>query len=351
MLDEQTGQPYLAAARRLPPGLAEHPELMEGGCYCLDTFRAGDHDGAANINVLTCSRLKKLSEGSEGFRYHASVPLIARGEGAPAGDESRDDSGQAKLGVLNLASRDWRRLSDDELRMLRTVSDLISIAIERTRLFSRSAELGAVEERNRLARDIHDTLAQSLTGIIMQLETADAVVERGAPPDEVAPIVRRALALSRRALEEARRSVHDLRAAPLEGRALGQALRALCASHEVSRQAAVTFEAVGAARPLPTRVENGLYRICQEALNNVAAHARASQVQVRLQVEPAQVTLVVRDDGVGFDPGGMGAGPEASFGLVGMNERARLMGGELEVETSWTEGTRLVVVVPTEELA
>src|SRR5574341_1693571 len=123
LLSEESGETYLAAAQNLPPGLANNPELMQGSCYCLDTYKAGDLDGAANVNVITCSRLKKLVDGTAGLRYHASIPLYAHGK---------------SLGVLNLASADWRELTADDLRLLYTLGDLLSIAIERARLFARS---------------------------------------------------------------------------------------------------------------------------------------------------------------------------------------------------------------------
>jgi two-component system NarL family sensor kinase len=147
LLHEETGESYLAAAQNLPPALAGSPRRMEGTCYCLDTFRAGDLDGAANVNVVTCSRLWGLVDGTDGLRYHASIPLYAHGK---------------KLGVLNVTSADWRELSAEDLRLLYTVGDLLSIAIERARLFAKSVQFGVLEERNRLAREIHDTLAQGL---------------------------------------------------------------------------------------------------------------------------------------------------------------------------------------------
>src|SRR5947209_4831811 len=149
LLREDTGESYLAASLNLPPALANVPQRMEGHCHCLDTFRAGDLDGAANVNVVTCSRLQWLDAGAGtgGLRYHASIPLYAHGK---------------PLGVLNVASPDWRRLSAADLRLLYTVGDLVSIAVERARLFARQAQFGATAERNRLAREIHDTLAQGL---------------------------------------------------------------------------------------------------------------------------------------------------------------------------------------------
>src|SRR5439155_15072077 len=134
------------------------PRRMTGSCYCLDTYRKGDLQGAANVNVVACSRLEALVDGTNGLAYHASVPLYAHGK---------------RVGVLNVASPDWRELSAEELRILYTVGDLLSIAVERARLFAKSTQLGAAEERNRLAREIHDTLAQGLSAISLQLETAD----------------------------------------------------------------------------------------------------------------------------------------------------------------------------------
>ncbi len=125
LLHEDTGDPYLAASQNLPPALADNPHLMEGGCYCLNTYRAGDLKGAANVNVVTCSRLKGLVEGTDGLRNHASIPLYAQ---------------QEKLGVLNVASATWRELSPEELRLLNTAGDLLSIAIERARFFEKVQE-------------------------------------------------------------------------------------------------------------------------------------------------------------------------------------------------------------------
>ncbi len=332
LLNESSGASYLAAAQNLPPALARDPERMEGSCYCLDTFRDGDLAGAANVNVVTCSRLKRLVDGTDGLRYHASVPLYAHSK---------------KLGVLNVASSDWRELTSGELQLLHTIGDLLGIAVERARLFGQSLELGAVNERNRLAREIHDTLAQGLSALALQLESADALLEDGAPAVAVRPAVQRALALTRANLEEARRSVMDLRAAPLEGRTLAAALAALAAAWSKEGSLAVRFESTGAAVPLPVRVETGLYRMAQEALTNIGRHARAQSALLRLSSGPEAVTLVVEDDGRGFDPAAPGSGQAATgFGLVGINERARLLGGRMQLETAPGAGTRLSVTIP-----
>lgn len=326
LLNEETGEPYLAATQNLPPGLAD-PARMEGRCYCLDTYREGDLDGAANVNVVTCSRLKNLMDGTAGLLYHASIPLYAH---------------EKPLGVLNVVSADWRELSADDLRLLYTVGDLLSIAIERARLFARSMELGALEERNRLAREIHDTLAQGLAAITLRLETADALLEAEADPARTRAAVQHALTLARQTLEEGRRSVLDLRAAPLEGRTLAEALDAL-AAESTSDTLTVTLHTVGAAQPVPSGMSVGLYRIAQEALANVRQHARATQVTIQLENTAAHIRLVVEDNGRGFDPDAIPAG---HFGLQGISERANLLGGTFTLCTESGEGTQITVVVP-----
>ena len=339
LLDGETEEPRLAAARSLPPVLRDHPEAMHGDCYCLSTFRAGDLRGAANVNVVWCSRLEKVvgavaGEGpaaTTSLRCHASVPLAV---------------GERRLGMLNVASSDWRVLSDDELSLLTTAGALVSLAVERSRLEAAGARAVAAEERNRLAREIHDTLAQSLAGLTMQLEVADALVVRHGD-ERLAQAVARALALTRSTLQEARRSVLDLRAAPLEGRTLSRALAELAAE---ARSAApgigVEVASDGfdrTAGKLPPAVEVGLYRIAQQALANVVRHAGPARAVVRLTLEPGQVRLRVEDDGVGFDPMDL---PPDRFGVVGMGERARLLGGSLTIETSPGGGTAIDVVVP-----
>ncbi len=330
LLEDSSPEPYLAAARDLPPALADDPRHMDGSryCYCLDTYKKGDLEGAANVNVLTCSRLDGLVDGTGGLRYHASIPLYA---------------GEKKLGVMNVASPQWRELSAEDLQLLSTIGDLLAIAVERARLFERSTRLGAVEERNRLAREIHDTLAQGLTATGLQLESAEALLDDVSGAERAREPLRRALSLTRSNLDEARRSVLDLRAAPLEGRSLPEALKTLVDRWEVETGVNTRFKAINGSHPLPPRVEVALYRVCQEALTNVARHADASRVTVRLVAAPDQVRLVVQDDGRGFDPS---RARDDRHGIVGMRERVAMIGGSLEVQSSSNGGTRVEVEVP-----
>jgi two-component system NarL family sensor kinase len=302
---------------------------MEGWCTCLTSYVEGNMDGAANVNVITCSRLSGLVDGTDGLRYHSSVPLYA-----PQGK---------KLGILNVVSGDWRELSEDDLRLLYTIGDLLSIAIERARLFDQSAEYGAAEERNRLAREIHDTLAQGLAAITLQLEAADLLMEAEEISGETRQRVHKALELAQDNLEAARRSVIDLRAAPLEGRTLAQALAELVEEQGSNNRSELSFKAAGGNHPLPQRVEVGLYRIAQEAVNNALLHAEAGHIELELAITSEETRMSIKDDGLGFDPANI---DEDRFGLTGMNERAKLLGGTLNILTTRGKGTWLEVGVP-----
>lgn len=328
LLNEQTDESYLAAAQNLPPALADDPSRMEGSCYCLDSYREGDLEGAANVNVITCERLYGLVRGTEGLRFHASIPLYGHGK---------------QLGVLNVASQDWRELSADDLRLLHTTGDMLSIAIERARLYATSTQLGAVEERNRIAREIHDTLAQGLSAIALQLETADALLAAAHQAERVQQAVQQALRLTRANLEEARRSVHDLRAAPLEGRTLAEALAELAQSAAAKGGFAAEFDVVGGSHPLPVALEAGLYRVAQEALNNICQHAQARHVHMELVVTPASARLTIADDGQGFDESAVECN---RYGITGMNERVKLLGGKLSIQSGAGQGTTVLVATP-----
>jgi two-component system NarL family sensor kinase len=328
LLHPDTQQVYVAAAQNLPPALADNPTHLEGDdCFCLEKYHLGHMDGATNVSFITCTRLKNLAEGTGGLRYHASIPLYHR---------------ERRVGVLNVARTDWQELSDEDLRILSTVGGMLSIAVERAQWFERSVQLGAAEERNRLAREIHDTLAQGLTAIALQLETADALIEMDA--QRAKPFIRRALALTRTSLEDARRSVLDLRAAPLQDRTLAEALAELVEEQGRQSGLAARFDQVGGGRPLPVRCEVGLYRIAQEAINNTIRHAHAQHLAVRLVVSSDAIELTIEDDGAGFDPAALPDGEH--FGLIGINERARLMGGSLALYSAVGDGTTLRVVVP-----
>ncbi|MBI3965917.1 MAG: sensor histidine kinase, partial [Chloroflexi bacterium] len=214
---------------------------------------------------------------------------------------------------------------------------------ERARLAEESVRLARAEERTRLAREIHDTLAQGLTAIALHVEGALNHLDRD--PVRSRERLERALATARESLEEARRSVLNLRAVPLDGKPLSEALNALARSFTSETGIRVHVQASG-AHALTPRCEAELYRIAQEALTNVRRHAHAREVEIALRLGPRTATLAVHDDGQGFDR--KRAGPQG-HGLVGMRERAKLLGARLRVVSRRGSGTTVSLTVPLEE--
>ncbi|MER7893648.1 sensor histidine kinase [Micromonospora sp. NPDC094482] len=212
-------------------------------------------------------------------------------------------------------------------------------------LLTQAREAGVTDERQRMAREIHDTLAQGLTGIITQLEAAGQARDRRSDWQRH---VDTAVALARESLTEARRSVRAVRPEALEsGRlpdALAELTRRWSAINEVRAEVSVT----GDARALHPEVEVTLLRAAQEALANVGRHAKASRVGLTLSYMADVVTLDVRDDGVGFDLADRLAprGPDGGYGLTAMRQRVTGVGGELAVESEPGGGTAVSASVP-----
>ncbi|MFE7481587.1 sensor histidine kinase [Streptomyces sp. NPDC057552] len=205
-------------------------------------------------------------------------------------------------------------------------------------LVAQARESGAQDERQRLAGEIHDTLAQGLAGIITQLQAAERSARvRGGTEEHVT----RALRLARSSLTEARRSVRAL--APQElGRArLPDALRTLTERWSEEQGVEARVEVTGAREPLSPAIEVSLFRVAQESLTNVAKHAGASRVGVTLSYTGTEVLLDVRDDGRGF-----AEGDGTGFGLTSMRQRIRGVGGHLEMQSAPGEGTSVSARVP-----
>jgi two-component system NarL family sensor kinase len=303
-------------------------------CLCTDLFRKGQL-APTNVDMLECSRLLPAVEAkdptlTQGLRYHASIPLHFQGRA---------------LGIMNIAGPAWRALDPEELRLLATMAYEVGIAVERARLAEESTRLARTEERTRIAREIHDTLAQGLTAIGLDIEGALRHLEDS--PERARERLERALATTRESLEDARHSVLDLRATPLAGRPLAEALAALGRAFTSETGVRVHVRATDGT-DLSLRVEAELYRIAREALANVRRHARATEVEIALRTTARDVVLTVKDDGVGFagEPVESEPGDEGHHGLLGMRERARLLGGRLRVASRPGRGTTIAVRVP-----
>ncbi len=333
LLDPETGQWYNAAARHLPPYLQEPVRMTGRSCWCIESFREGELT-PKNIDVLECSRLRpavktKATDLTSGLAYHASIPLYFQDK---------------PLGIMNVTGPSWRQLTAEELQLLSTIAYQVGIAIERARLAEESARLARAEERTRIAREIHDTLAQALTAIALHLDGAVRTVDSS--PQRAKARVLRALDVARTSLEEARRSVLNLRAAPAAGKPLPEALAALGRALTAETGVRVHVRTMGGDHPVPPRIESELFRIAQEALTNIHRHAHAKEVELTLSRTPRRIRLSVRDDGAGFSPGKT---PEGRLGLTGMRERAALLGGHLRITSSRRHGTTVIASVPAQE--
>ncbi len=221
-------------------------------------------------------------------------------------------------------------------------------------LLTQAREAGILDERQRMAREIHDTLAQGLAGIITQLQAAEQAAQ---DPAAWRRHVRAATRLAREGLSEARRSVHALRPEPLETGRLTEALAEVAARWSALNGIPVQVTTTGTVRPLPPDAEVALLRTAQEALANVARHAQASRVGLTISFMDDEVALDVRDDGLGFDHDGGAPAPGrrpadggepagGGFGLVAMRQRIEGLSGRLQVESEPGAGTAISACVP-----
>jgi len=216
---------------------------------------------------------------------------------------------------------------------------------ERRQAEAAERELALVEERNRLAREIHDSLAQGLTAIIWQLNASEMVVKAGG--EAALESLSKVRELAKESLQEARRSVWDLRSGPLKGLSLVEALEQETAK-TTGTNIRTAFNVTGEERVMPGGVEAAVLRICQEGLANVLKHANASMVTVTVAYGKAGVELTVSDNGLGFDSNipRQWDKDKGGFGLISMQERAQLLGGELKVKSSLGSGTNVVAAIP-----
>lgn len=241
------------------------------------------------------------------------------------------------FGVAGLFARLGERTEERAEELARLNTELQQVMADKAalqeQLVAQAREAGVRQERQRLAREIHDTLAQSLAGIVTQLEASV-----GGERQE------RALRLAREALVEARRSVLDLAPGDLDGATLPEALDVVVRGWAHHRSERADLTVVGDPVSLHPEVEATVLRIAQESLTNVAKHAHATRVGVTLSYDGDEVVLDVRDDGVGFDP----AAPTAasSFGLRGMRQRAERLTGGLALESRPGGGTAVSVRLP-----
>jgi signal transduction histidine kinase len=244
-------------------------------------------------------------------------------------------------GFVAVRHADRASYRPEEVELTQALAHQVMLAIQLNEFAEQGRRAAVFEERNRMARDIHDTLAQGFTGVIVQLEAAEDAISRGWRK-EADDHLRRVGELARRSLSEARRSVHALRPQALQEHNFWDALKGIIKNTTVGTALHTTFEARGTLPELPRFWQENLLHIGQEALTNTLKYARAQNFRAYLSCNGEGVRLELREDGEGFKvkDGHDGAG------LAGMRERVDQMGGEFRITSARGKGTKITVVLP-----
>ena len=244
-------------------------------------------------------------------------------------------------GLIAIRFSQKRTFLRKEIELTRALAHQAMLALQLTRLSAQNRESDLLAERNRVARDIHDTLAQGFTGVIAQLEAAKGALSQRKKV-RASDHLDRAGELAREGLREARRSVQALRPLALEEKPLTTALKDLIERMTTGTSMKAKLSLQGEPRKLPPELETNLLRIGQEVLTNAVRHAHATQFDAQLIFDRREVHLNLRDNGHGFDL----AKSHEGFGLQGMRERAEDMGGQFSIESSEGNGVAISIVLP-----
>jgi signal transduction histidine kinase len=245
------------------------------------------------------------------------------------------------IGALNVANKPGG-FTEDDVRILGHLADVAAIAIENARLRQSAERLAVVQERQWLARELHDSVTQALYSVTLYAEAARMALSVG-KQDVATENLRELQLMAREALFDIRLLIFELHPPILEGQGLAAALQIRLAAVE-TRAGLQTEIHVDGGRRLPLPIEEDLYRIALEALNNVIKHSRAQHVKVLLQFDDHRVRLEISDDGIGYDPAK--ARESGGMGLGGMEERAQRINGRLEILSAPGKGTTLKVEAP-----
>jgi signal transduction histidine kinase/PAS domain-containing protein len=247
--------------------------------------------------------------------------------------------GDEPIGLLGLGSTQRTSFTPQELELTQVLTHQITLAIQLTRLAEEVKHASLLQERNRIAQDIHDTLAQTFGGILIQLQATQYFVKRN--PDLAVEQFKIAIDLARQGLAEARRSVWTLYNRGTDYQALETALPALaeCLTRDSTTKATVTVS--GNPYHLDPDIGQNLLRLTQEALNNALRHAHATLIQIKLDYTPDLLSLQIQDDGCGFEM----SQPIQGFGIISMKQRADCLGSILNINSQVGVGTELAIAI------
>lgn len=262
------------------------------------------------------------------FQSYLTVPLVSR---------------DRPLGAITVAVLDpAHHFEAADVEVAFAIARSAALAVENARLYEQAQRLAISEERNRLARELHDSVTQSLFSMTLICQALPRLLERS--PAQARERIDRLNELGRGALTEMRALIFELRPAALEDEGLMTALRKHVDAFR-SREAISVQLVLEGERRLPAATEEGIFRVAQEALNNVAKHAQARRVDVLLVLREREAELTVEDDGIGFDLDRAPQQPR-SLGMTSMRERAAILGGHLTVSSTPGQGTRICLSLP-----
>jgi len=292
-------------------------------------------DGATSTNREAIRSHKPVlyRNASQSFYPHGPwdsvyvVPLLSRGKA---------------LGAIDFAYPPGQEPGEEEKVFLGAVADQAAVAVENARLFSDARGKAALEERQRLARELHDSVSQALYGITLGVETARELLPDN--PEDAAEPLEYAVTLAEAGMTEMHALTFELRPESLEKEGLVAALEKQAAAIQ-ARHGIPVETAFGEEPDAPLETNESIYRIAQEALHNTVKHARAANVKIKLARDSEGITPEVSDDGVGFDTSGDFPG---HLGLKSMRERASRQGGTLEIVSGTRKGVRILARVPSE---
>ncbi|MDQ0255178.1 two-component system NarL family sensor kinase [Evansella vedderi] len=320
-LFDEKGEFELKAYAQLPEALEfeDRKYLCEGGCRCIDRCLSGRLNKATNI--IDCERIeyamKEKRGDTEGITHHASVPI---------------KSGEELYGLLNVASPNKLNFNDDELHILESISYQIGTACERMRLSEKQHEMHILEERNRLARDLHDSVNQHLFSIMYTAKGTKSITT----DEDVGESLDEIYQLSKEALSEMKNLIWQLRSDNIK-----EGLKKRIENYGKKLKLSVT--SIFWEEDIPGCVESTFWKITQEALNNVYKHANASQVIIEVKKVDSYMTLTISDNGCGFNRQEVS---QNGFGLTSMAERAKLVEGDCKITSELNKGTTVYVQIP-----
>jgi PAS domain S-box-containing protein len=332
LIDEKTQTPYLVGSYGLPEGfVADLQAAFRSGAQppIMEVLRTRQPALVRNLHRL-------LLKDPLYAPVHHRAAEVALDTGYVVPLVSRDRS----VGAINFVYPSEEEPGEDEKAFLVAVADQTAVAVENARLFAKARGKAALEERQRLARELHDSVSQALYGIALEAKTGRALL--GGDSQEAADSLEYVLSLAGAGLAEMRALIFELRPESLETEGLVAALEKQVAVLETRHEIGV--EAILCDEPAaPLESKEAAYRIAQEAIHNTVRHARAGAILIALDSDETGISLEVSDDGVGFDP-------EADFpghlGLSSMRERAVNLGGTLEVDSAPARGTRVRAHIP-----